>query len=240
MKILGIIPARSGSKGIPNKNIIKLRGNPLISYMIKASLESKFITRLVVSTDSENIAEIAKGYGVEIPFIRPKELALDHVSAIAVAQHALRYFENTSFQPDIVASLQPTSPLVSPKDIDRCLQLMIESNCDSCFTMKKIEEYHPTRMYGMDDNKVILKPYTSEAHLQRQDRDSLFKQSGAVIARRSRLLDKWKGEDLAFGKDRRGVVVPWYRAVDVNDPLGLIVVESIMKHYNWLEDEVKS
>ena len=238
MNILGVIPARRGSKGIPRKNVVDLMGKPLISYMIEAALKSQLISRLIVSTDCLEFARIAESCGAEVPFIRPKELAQDHISAIYVIQHALKYFDEKLFKPDYLVSLQPTSPLVSPKDIDRCLQLMIESNCDSCFTMKKIEEYHPTRMYGMDDNKVILKPYTSEAHLQRQEREPVYKLDGAVIVRKRILLERFNEQDLAFGEDRRGIVVPWYRAVDINEPLDLIIVESIMNRYNWLEDEI--
>lgn len=239
MNILGVIPARAGSKGIPRKNLMNLMGRPLISYMIEAALKAKSITKLIVSTESEEIAKIAENHRAEVPFIRPKELAGDHVSVIAVAQHALQFFSETSFYPEIVVSLQPTSPLVAPKDIDRCLQLMVETGCDSCFTMKKVEEFHPARMYGMEGDRIILKPYTSEVPLQRQEREPIYKLDGAVIGRRSILLENWTGQDFAFGKDRRGVLVPWYRAVDINEPIDKLIVESIMKQYNWLDDKWK-
>ena len=239
MKILGVIPARIGSKGIPRKNLVTLQERPLLSYVIEAALSTKLIAKVIVSTDSEEIAEVALKWGATVPFLRPKELALDHVSVIPVAQHALSFYQERSFQSDVVASLQPTSPLVSPKDIDRCLQLMIETDCDSCFTMKKIEEYHPSRMYGMVGDRVVQNPYTSESHLQRQDREPVYKLDGAVIARKAEQLEQWSGDDLAFGDDRRGVLVPWYRAVDVNEPIDLIVVESIMKRYKWINDEVE-
>ena len=116
---------------------------------------------------------------------------------------------------------------------------MIESGCDACFTMKEVEEHHPSRIYGMDGDRVRLQPYTSEAHLQRQDREPVFKMDGAVIARKAFQLRRWKGEDLAFGDDRRGIKVPWYRGIDINEPLDLIVAEAIMKRMDWLEDDAK-
>lgn len=237
MKVLGVIPARFGSKGIPQKNIVPVRGRPLISYMIRAARACSLIDELIVSTESEAIARIAEGEGAKVPFLRPEHLARDDVSAIAVNRHALRYYSDMGKRPEIVVSLQPTSPLVSPRDIDRSLRLMMDKGCDSCFTMKKIEEFHPSRMYAMDGDRVLFKPYTVESNQQRQDYEPVYKLDGAVIARRFELLENWQGEDTAFGNDRRGIVVPWYRGVDVNETVDLLLVEAIMERYDWLKDE---
>lgn len=111
-EVLAVIPARGGSRGVPKKNITKLGGVPLIGYSIKVANESKFITRTIVSTDDLEIAEIAKSYGAEIPFIRPSEFAQDDTPDLPVFQHAVNYLrENENYMPEVIIHIRPTSPL---------------------------------------------------------------------------------------------------------------------------------
>jgi len=128
MLILAIIPARSGSKGVPQKNIKLLAGHPLIAYSIIASQLCSKIERTIVSTDSQEFAEIALSYGAEVPFLRPRELAEDDTLDLPVFQHALRWLgEREGYLPDIVVNLRPTSPLRKAEDIDKGIELLIEN-----------------------------------------------------------------------------------------------------------------
>ncbi|MCX6722174.1 MAG: acylneuraminate cytidylyltransferase family protein [Candidatus Staskawiczbacteria bacterium] len=126
--IIAIIPARGGSKGIPKKNIIDLGGYPLIAYSIAAAKMSKIISRVIVSTDSKEIAEIAKKYGAEVPFLRPQKLAGDNSPDVEFVQHALKWFkENENFQPEYLVHLRPTTPLRDPELIDQAIKKIIDS-----------------------------------------------------------------------------------------------------------------
>ena len=128
MLVLGVIPARAGSKGVPDKNIKKLNGKPLIYYSIKEALKSKFITDLVVSTDSKEIQNISLEYGAECPFLRPAELATDTALAVPTIQHSVRYMEEMKgLKYDYIIMLQPTSPLRRYNDIDNSMEKLI--NC---------------------------------------------------------------------------------------------------------------
>ena len=140
LKIVGVIPARSGSKGIPNKNIKPLAGRPLIYYTIQAGLESRLLNRLLVSTDSPEIEDIAKGYGAEVPFLRPAELAQDDTPRLPVVQHAARYLEKTEgYKPDIMVTLQPTSPLRRAEHIDAAIDMLISTKADRVLSVCEAE-----------------------------------------------------------------------------------------------------
>lgn len=126
-KIIALIPARGGSKSIPKKNIIDLGGFPLIAYSIAAAKMSKYISRIIVSTDSQEIAEIAKHYGAEVPFLRPKKFAMDNSRDIGLVNHVIRWFKcNENYYPDYLVFLRPTTPLRSIKIIDEAISEIIK------------------------------------------------------------------------------------------------------------------
>jgi YrbI family 3-deoxy-D-manno-octulosonate 8-phosphate phosphatase len=128
MEILALIPARGGSKSIPRKNIRLLAGHPLLAYSIAAALQSQLVSRTIISTDDEEIAQIAQDYGAEAPFLRPLEYALDNTTDFPVFIHALNWLkENEGYQPDIVVQLRPTSPIRPPDCIDQAVQLLMEN-----------------------------------------------------------------------------------------------------------------
>jgi len=151
LKVLGIIPARGGSRRVPKKNIRLLAGKPLISYTIKAALGSKLINRLIVSTDDEEIARVAEKYNAEIPFLRPASLAQDDTPDQPVFKHALQKLnEMDGFIPEIVLNLRPTTPLKTPEIIDRVIQKMVETQADIVRTMTLVEGvHHPYWMYSL-------------------------------------------------------------------------------------------
>jgi len=142
MEVLAIIPARGGSKGIPGKNIKDLNGKPLIYYSIKAGQDSKYVTRTVLSTESEKIKNVALDLGCEV-VDRPMELAQDETHTIPVLIQVIDYLEQTeNYKPDVVILLQPTCPLRDAKQIDEAFELFLNSDCDSCFAVKHMGITH--------------------------------------------------------------------------------------------------
>ena len=152
-KILAIIPARSGSKRILNKNIRPFNGKPLIYYTIKVALESGIFDRVIVDTDSPEYAKIARKYGAETPFLRPKELAKSGVSSEAVMIYLLKRLKDEGYVPDIVTLLQTTSPLREVSDILDCHKIISNPNVPSVCT---VYETHPWFLYLDSQNKIIL------------------------------------------------------------------------------------
>ena len=168
MNILGFIPARKGSKRLPNKNIKYLCGKPLISYTIEATQKSKHITRVVVSTDSSEIAGIAKKGGAETPFLRPAKIARSDSTEMDFFLHALDWFErHESYIPDLIVLLYPTSPFRKPETIDRAVEKMLEHpEADSLRSIRPCSE-HPYKMWQIEKDGY-LKPFvkTNDTSLQ--------------------------------------------------------------------------
>ncbi|WP_162805685.1 cytidylyltransferase domain-containing protein [Sporosarcina sp. PTS2304] len=164
MDILAVIPARSGSKGVRNKNIKLINGKPLLAYSIEHAKESPLINRIIVSTDSQEYGEIAKRYGAEVPFIRPSSISLDDSLDIEVFQHALGYLkEKESYVPDLVVQLRPTYPIRNSGDIDNMIELLIEDPLvDSVRGIVPVKET-PYKMWRMN-SEGILEPILSDIY----------------------------------------------------------------------------
>jgi CMP-N-acetylneuraminic acid synthetase len=227
-KVLGVIPARGGSKDIPRKNLVSLNGKPLISYIITSALKAECLDRVVVSTEDEEIVQVAKKYGADVPFLRPKELANDNVSLIPVIKHGADYLEKTEgWNADIVVSLQPTSPLTKPEEIDSAVNKLIETGCDSVVGVRKTED-HPFWTYKLDGDRVLPFQITEQSYLQRQDLPLVYVFSGAIYVRKRELLENWSGEDFALGKDVRAIKMN-HDSREIHDLRDLWVVEKILK-----------
>jgi len=158
MKILCIIPARSGSKGIPNKNIKLFKGKPLIAWSIEQAKKSKYNMKIIVSTDSKNYATIAKKWGAEVPFLRPVNISSDFSNDYECIKHVIEWLKtHSSYKPDIILHLRPTQPLRKIEDINKCLDLFIQhrEKYDSLRTIIPFEK-SPFKMYTI--NNTILKP----------------------------------------------------------------------------------
>lgn len=164
-KILCIIPARSGSKGIPNKNIKDFQGKPLLAWSISQAQSSKFNSKMkiIVSTDSEKYATIAKYYGAEVPFLRPKEISQDLSTDLECFQHAINWLETyENYYPDIILQLRPTQPCRNIKDIDDCIDIFLK-NFNEYDSLRSVVEYEksPFKMYTIsnrEDKLPLLKP----------------------------------------------------------------------------------
>ncbi len=191
-EILAVIPARGGSKGVPGKNIRQLGGRPLLHYTCDAALGSRHIGRTIVSTDSREIAAIAAAAGVEVPFLRPSELALDATPTIDVLRHALQWFQTCQgWCPAIVVLLQPTTPLRTHVHIDQALDMLVHSSADSVVSVCAVPaHYHALWQLSVVDNELRLFQGgpLSQIVRRRQELSSTCIRNGAIYATRSEWL----------------------------------------------------
>ena len=187
MEVLCLIPARGGSKSIPRKNIRSFAGHPLIAYSIVAGKTAATVTRVIVSTDDEEIAKVAQSYGAETPFLRPKDISLDDTPDLPVFQHALKWFaDQENYKPDVVVQLRPTSPLRRVEQIDQCVYRLLEHpEADSVRTVC-IPFQNPYKMWRIEQGsfmKPIIASDIPEAYNQpRQALPVVYWQTGYVDA----------------------------------------------------------
>ncbi len=217
-KTLAIIPARGGSRSVPQKNIHPLAGRPLIAHTIEAAQASELLHRFIVSTDDVEIAQVARELGAEVPFIRPSELAQDDTQDLPVFVHALRWLEqNEDYTPDIVLNLRPTSPLRRANDIDGAIRLLIETEADSVKSVCTATQ-HPHKMWYLQDTNLV--PYLNTPFrlsrgpdVPRQDLEQVYLQNGAVdVTWRSVILKQGK----LIGERVRGYVMSEIDSVDID------------------------
>ena len=190
--ILGVIPARGGSKGVPGKNIRNICGRPLISYTIDAALKSKTLSDFLVSTDSFEISEIAGSYGAKVPFLRPRELATDTAKAIDAVRHALTFYEEAQgLTVDIVALLQPTNPLRTATQLDNAVRCFIEEGTkESLITISRVESMHPYYMYKRDGTNLSLLFEEGMKLPNRQGFPNVYMREGSIyLATRNQVLN---------------------------------------------------
>ena len=229
-KILAVITARGGSKGIPWKNIKLLGGQPLLVYSIDAVKKSKLITHAIVSTDDKKIAEVAKKFGSEAPFMRPKELAEDKTPHVPVMKHAIEFMEKKlGVIFDYAVILQPTSPFRLPEDIDRTLEKLIKSGADSAVTLVDVDNYHPVKAKKLEGDKVLPYCFTEPEGTRRQDFPPAYRRSGAIYAMRRDLLMK---DNRLYGDNIVGHIVPAERSVDIDTPFEWFRAE-------WMLEDLK-
>jgi CMP-N-acetylneuraminic acid synthetase len=216
MKILGVIPARGGSKGVYKKNIKLLNGKPLIAYTIEAAIDSN-LTKVVVSTDDQEIAAVAKSYGAEVPFIRPDHLATDSAKSMPVILHALKFVEQLDEEKyDAVLMLQPTTPFRTTKDINEAIAILESTNADSVISVVDVEGHHPARMKFLDNGKLIDPPFCESYENQpRQELQAMYIRNGAIyLTKRDTLLNNsFKGNDCI------ALIMPASRSVNIDTEL---------------------
>lgn len=227
MNILGVIQARGGSKGIPKKNIYNICGHPLIAYTIAAGLGSKLITDLVVSTDSDEIAEAAKKYGALVPFKRPEELAGDKVPSVDSLAHAVLETERILGKTyDYVVELPCVSPLRNAADIDEALNKLIADGCDSVISMTDTGEKHPTRLKKIEYDQIVdmTKEYPEPAvGSRRQDlKPTAYIRNGAIYSMRRDVLIK---EHSRHGKVSRPYIMSPETSINIDTMLDLEIAE---------------
>lgn len=190
MNILGIIPARGGSKGVIGKNQKMLSDKPLIQYTIETALQSN-LSDVIVSTDDENIAAISRALGIKVPFIRPTEFASDNAESIDVAIHALNFMENLIKKSiDAIMLLQPTTPFRSIDDINNAIKLLSQhKDADSVISVVDVEGHHPARMKFINDGVLIDPVFCEKVENQnRQELDKMYIRNGAIYLTKSDVI----------------------------------------------------
>lgn len=221
MNLLALIPARGGSKGIPRKNIKSLHGKPLIGWSIDAAKKSRFIERVVVSTEDDQIAAVASDLGAEIPFMRPKELAADNTPGIAPVMHAIENLPEF----DWVLLLQPTSPLRTAEDIDGIVRFCIERDAPSAVSIYEVDK-HPYLMYQRDETDRLQSLIPEKPDIaRRQDLPQVYALNGALYLAR---IDWLKEQQSLVGQETLGYVMSTESSADIDTPLDWRWVEFLL------------
>jgi len=225
--ILGVIPARGGSKGIKNKNLHNLNGKPLISFTIEAAKKSKLITDFIVSTDSLEIKKVSEVYGAEVPFIRPAHLSNDKALAVPTIQHAVLFAEsNKEITYDYIVMLQPTAPLRTHEDIDNSLSKLIEENGDGIISVVDVENYHPIKMKTIKDGMLLDFVNSDLENPPRQSLPPVYIVNGAIYATKR---DVFINKNTFKGNHCIPFIMPQNRSSNIDEPQDFIVAEYFLK-----------
>ena len=230
-KILAVICARGGSKGIPKKNITKLLGKPLIYYTIKFALEcNDLLNRIIVSTDDEEIASIAKSYGVDIPFIRPKELATDASSKVDVLRHALKSCENIhQEQYDLVVDLDVTAPIRTKNDLFECITTFKLENPDVLFTVVNSRKNPYFNMIEIDNGIVQLCKKPEKIILRRQDAPHVYDMNTSIYVYSRDFLMNSQNNSVFSAKNISIHLMDDISAIDIDSSLDFKYIEFLIK-----------
>ncbi len=215
MRVLGIIPARGGSKGIPRKNVKLLNGKPLLAYTIESAIAAKRLDRTILSTEDNEIAELGLSLGIDVPFMRPPELSGDEAPTFPVVMHAVEELEKAGDRFEAVCLLQPTNPLRRSEDIDRCIELLESTGADSVVTVSEVpHQYNPNWVYLQNDyGELTLSTGETRPIARRQDLPRAFYREGSVYVTRRSVLYRY--EDL-YGRRLRGYEIDRSRSVNID------------------------
>lgn len=228
--MIALIPARGGSKGLPGKNIRELNGKPLIAYAIDAAKEAKCIDRVVITTDDEKIADVAKKYGAEVPFLRPAELATDTAGAIDVYLHAIDFLSNEAGgKIDIFMVLLPTAPFRTAKHIDEAYRLFVEKKCTSLVSVTKAETPPSWYFYRNSEGKINNCKFGIDSSFvsNRQEDDDYVIPNGAIYILDYDLL---KNKRTYYAEDTVGYLMSRRESVDIDTMDDLLYADFLM-HY---------
>jgi len=224
--ILGLIPARGGSKGLPRKNIKPLLGKPLIAWTIEKALTSKYLDRVIVSTDDKEIAEISKKYGAEVPFIRPKELAMDNAKGIDVVLHAIDWIKKSDKQYDLLMLLQPTSPLRRSEDIDKAIEYLFFKEAKAIVSVCEVD-HHPLWANTLPEDGCMKDFIRQEImNKNRQELPVFYRLNGAIYLA---YFDYVKQCKCFMGKETFAYIMPRERSIDIDNEVDLKLVENFIK-----------
>ena len=226
-KVLAIIPARGGSKGLPGKNIMTLCGKPLIGWTIEHAKASIYIDEIFVSTDSEDIARTAEQFGIKVPFLRPEELAKDTSSSMDVVENVLQYYQSRKCDFDYILLLEPTSPLRKEGDLDAVIMLAVKNEtADGVVSLGKVHMEHPMIVKKINETgKIVSYIPDSKKISQRQQADEAFFPYGVAYLIKS---ETFKLEKSFYTKN----IIPYYierwQNYEIDDIFDFIAVEAIL------------
>lgn len=228
-RILGLIPTRGGSKGVEGKNIILLEGRPMLAYTIEAAQQCRRLSTVMVTTDNDQIEEVAQQYGARTNR-HPPELSYDGQPTFPVIRQVVTSLRNQGEHYDLVVTMRATSPLRTAFDINSALELMDATEADSVVSMVADETGHPMRLkYLSEDRRVIpLMPGEEDSPLPRQAIPTVYRRNGAVyVTRADVILD-----GSLFGKDSRGFVMPKRRSININDADDILIAAALLRYAN--------
>lgn len=227
--VVAAIFARGGSKGVPRKNIRELAGKPLIAYAIEVARASTLVDRVIVSTDDVEIADVARAYGAEVPFMRPAELARDTAPEWLAWRHALEMLAADHDRPpiDVFVSVPPTSPLRAVEDIDGCVRSLIEGEADIVITVKPAERNPYFNMVVLDERRFARRAITPDQPIaRRQDAPAVYDMTTVAYAARPAYVMRASG---VFDGQVQAVVVPPERALDIDTELDFAFAEFLLR-----------
>ncbi|MGI9146245.1 MAG: cytidylyltransferase domain-containing protein [Chloroflexota bacterium] len=231
LRVLAVVPARGGSKGIPRKNLQLLGGKPLVAHAVEVGLAARRVSRVVCSTDDKEIANIARAAGAEVPFLRPSDLAQDSSEDWPVFRHVLAWLEREQgWTPDLIVNLRPTSPLRKPSHVDDAIQLLLDTGAESVKAVC-LARQHPHKMWLRQPDGGI-EPYLKTPlrlsrgpDVPRAELDDIYWQNGVVdVTRREVVLE----QRVMIGRRVAGLVTEPADSIDIDTPLDLALAELVL------------
>ena len=228
MKVLCSISARIGSKEIPKKNLREIGGKPLIAHSIETAKKSNLIDKIIVNTDSDEIAQVSRDFGAEVPFIRKKNLARDDVPLLMVTKNTMEEMIKQNYIPDIVIQLAPTCPFIKSDTIDETIRNAKRFDCS--VSLKVVEHDHPYRAKLLNKDNIFknfIDTIDVEKFQSRQDLPKLYCTSGGLYTRTTKLLKKATGLDFCFGPTPHGIVVSQIESINIDREIDFLFAEFI-------------
>jgi CMP-N,N'-diacetyllegionaminic acid synthase len=223
---LGIIPARGGSKGIPHKNIAVVGGRPLIAWTIAAARESARLDRVLISTDDQAIADVAREHGAEVPELRPAALSQDGTLMLPVLQHAIGLAERDGARVEIAVLLQPTSPLRTGAHIDAAVDLLTGAVDTVVSVVEVPHHFHPLSVMALDGERLV--PWSGEATVtRRQDKPRLYGRNGPAVLAATRRT--WMEQGTLYGRETRALVMTAEDSIDIDEPFDLELADWLLQ-----------
>lgn len=237
--VLAIIPARGGSKGLPGKNIRPLCGKPLLAWPIEAAVNSRYIDRIIVSTEDETIAAVALKWGGEVPFLRPVELASDAAKSSDVLLHALNFIQNTGKKYDYLVLLEPTSPLTESSDVDSALERLHanRSVADSIVGVSSVEGHHPSFCVYVNQSNGLIEPLQEpdfSSAGRRQDLQSVFSFDGSLYITATDVFQEKKS---FYHVRTLSHIFPKWKSFEIDDIVDYLCIEAMMMNRNLFMQE---
>ncbi len=238
MRVLGLVPARGGSKGIPRKNLVPFLGVPLVGRAVRSGLDSTALAKVVVSTDDVEIAEVAKRFGAWVPFRRSAELAADEAPTLGVVQHALAALAELGERFDAVCLLQPTNPLRLPEDVDGACKLLAGSDASAVVSVERVPHaYHPYWAYLTDEEGVLRLAVSGPVVPRRQELPTAWVREGAVYVTRTSVVLE---EGSLYGSRVLAYRMPSDRSGNIDTPEDLAYLEARARALGWADESVGS
>ncbi len=238
LKILAVIGARSGSKGVPHKNIRLIAGKPLLGWIIDTAKGSRYINRIIVCTDSKEYAAIAKIHGAEVPYIQPPEVSQDHSTDYEYVRYAVEWLEkNEGYKPDIVARLMPTVPLQLSEDIDSCVEKLLEDeHAHSAMVVAEARQI-PAKAMKIGPEGYLVSYTTGSARGAEPTKRETFEKAyfrANVVVTRPEVI---KTTDSLAGEKVRYHVIPQERAIDIDSEIDFLIAEKLLPLFKNIDSD---